>query len=181
MELLDDNEQYILDDNEQYILDDTEQCILEVFSCIDIINVIGSFLSIRDFVTLIKTLEIDDYDYTVFKDKWISDGTERIKQKLEHIGWTESIFDTLSDSGSLVAGSFPLQFLLNEYWDQSDIDIFSKDSDIYLYSSFFRDCMTSGKIEILKYSGYDPSFKRYCLECDYTPSTKSLICLGVHI
>ena len=158
----------LLDDNEQYILDDTEQCILEVFSCIDIINVIGSFLSIRDFVTLIKTLEIDDYDYTVFKDKWISDGTERIKQKLEHIGWTESIFDTLLDSGSLVAGSFPLQCLLNEYWDQSDIDIFSKYCKRYSNTSFFEVCMFSKKIEILKYFGFDPSFKRYCLECDYT-------------
>ena len=136
----------------------------------DIIDIIMSYLPIRDYVNLRSILKvpiiIKHEEMTLL---WIKSATITLKRKLEEMGWTQELFDCLKESGAVIAGSFPLQCLLGEFWEGSDIDIFSSYEGEYsnkqtkILKAIFKMKPKAGSMLMLH--GYDKRFKSYCIKC----------------
>lgn len=134
---------------------------------------VGDYLSIRDyinFVNISKGMDADyDADYEEMKPIWIERATTTIKNKLKDMGWTQPLFNGLKQSGAVIAGSFPLQCLLEEYWEESDVDIFcGREEEFHMKQTKFLTTLfdMSPKIgELLGLHGFDKQYRKYCTKC----------------
>ena len=80
--------------------------------------------------------------------------TDIMKERLSRYG-LDDLPGILEKTRSVIAGSFPLQCIVNEIWPDSDIDIFCKHLIAYEFIEEYLLSIGSEKIETDKqYSGY---------------------------
>ena len=116
-----------------------------------------------NFAVLLPWIKIED-----IKDFFLKNATYNLKKKLYDIGWTDSIFSYLKSSESYIAGSYPLQCVINNFWSESDIDIFApiieREREPEIIKIFFKDL--PHKFEALSYYGFSDQAKKYCILCN---------------
>lgn len=84
----------------------------------DLIYIVFTYLPIDD---ILKIQYIYNYDLEhLLKKLYVS----RILDRLYQLGLGQEFIDSLIESKAVISGSFILQSLLGEYWDNSDLDIY---------------------------------------------------------
>ena len=100
----------------------------------------------------------DNIDHTDNKPHIFSSATEEMKERLSRYG-LGILPSLLVETKSVIAGSFPLQCIIDETWPDSDINIYCKHRIAYEYiEERLLSLELLEKVEITKderYSGYD--------------------------
>ncbi|AYV82962.1 MAG: hypothetical protein Hyperionvirus3_108 [Hyperionvirus sp.] len=89
----------------------------------DLVSVISEYLTISEFNNY-NIVFPRKQNYILFKAKIISTINSRLLKYLGHDKLTE-LKNILKETGGIISGSFILQCVYDEYWEDSDIDIFA--------------------------------------------------------
>lgn len=130
----------------------------------DIFHEVASNLSVTDTLKFAQLLPWIHVNFEYLKKFWIRNVVRCLQNILISIGWTQQDIASLKETNSYIAGSFPLQCLLGEFWEGSDIDIFTK-----ITQPGPDGIPIMNKIEkhgdYLNYHGFSPEYKRWCIQC----------------